>query len=119
MGTFTKGVPQGVPYSGTVLLSRGKFRVERPQIPEYHLLAVLVPFSASLSAMVTNLPVSLVASLRVHNPAEGPAAKPRLRLRPLRATDPPIVLALPALPPLAGLLPGGTALSSRPTEATE
>jgi AraC-like DNA-binding protein len=98
-GTFTRGVPQGVPFSGTVMVKAGSFRIERPDLPEFYLMAVLIPFTAKLSAMVATLPVGLVASLLVSNPGNSPAEKPRLRLRPLRATDPPILLALPALPP--------------------
>jgi hypothetical protein len=64
------------------------------------LLAALVPLSADFTDMVANIPVRLVASLRVQNEATDESIKPRLRLRPLRPTDPPIVLALPALPPL-------------------
>ena len=98
-GTFTRGVPQGVPFSGTVMVKSGPFRIECPNLPEFYLMAVLIPFTAKLAAMVATLPVGLVASLRVSNPGNGPAEKPCLRLRPLRATDPPILLALPALPP--------------------
>jgi AraC family transcriptional regulator len=98
-GTFTRGVPQGVPFSGTVMVKPGPFRIECPDLPEFYLMAVLIPFTANLSAMVATLPVGLVASVRVSNPVGGPAEKPCLRLRPLRATDPPILLALPALPP--------------------
>jgi hypothetical protein len=100
VGTFIRGVPQGIPYSGTVLLSHGDFRVNRPSTSEFHLMAVLIPFSANLTAMITNLPVRLVASLRLKDSDLAGPDKPRLRLRPLRPTDPPIVLALPALPPL-------------------
>jgi len=98
VGTFNKGVPQGIPYSGTVLLTHGTFRIKRPVEPEFYLMAVLVPFTANLTSIVATIPVGLVASLRVQNPGAGAAPKPRLRLRPLRPTDPPIVLALPALP---------------------
>ena len=98
-GTFTRGVPQGVPFSGTVMVKPGAFRIERPDLSEFYLMAVLVPFTANLSAMVATLPVGLVASLRLSDANKGRAEKPRLRLRPLRATDPPILLALPALPP--------------------
>jgi AraC-like DNA-binding protein len=100
VGAFDKGVPQGVPYSGTVLLGQGAFSIKRPVSPEFHLMAVLVPFSAKLTEMVTQLPVGLVASLRVEASELPRGTKPVLNLRPLRATDPPIVLALPALPPL-------------------
>jgi AraC family transcriptional regulator len=98
VGTFTKGVPLGVPVSGTVMIGHGKFCIERPQMPEFHLLAALMPLSASLTELAANLPISLVASLRVQN--NKAVAKPHLHLRPMRPTDPPIVLALPALPPL-------------------
>lgn len=98
VGTFNKGVPQGIPYSGTVLLTRGTFRVKRPMDREFYLMAVLVPFTADLKAIVATLPVGLVASLRVQNAEVDAGQKPRLRLRPIRPTDPPIVLALPALP---------------------
>jgi AraC family transcriptional regulator len=100
VGTFTGGVPQGVPFSGTVLLGRGSFRVQRPPDSEFHLLAVLVPYSATFADMAASLPVGLVANLRVQTREDGDPIVPRLRLRPIRATDPPIVLALPALPPL-------------------
>jgi len=100
VGTFTSGVPLGVPFSGTVMVGRGKFRIERPTVPEFHLLAALVPLSAKLAEMVVNIPISYVASLRVQNDPGAAAEPPRLRLRPVRLTDPPIVMALPALPPL-------------------
>jgi len=100
VGTFTSGVPLGVPFSGTVMVGRGKFCIERPPMPEVHLLAALVPLSANLAAMVANIPISLVASVRVQSGKGLAPEKPRLRLRPLRLTDPPIVMALPALPPL-------------------
>jgi hypothetical protein len=102
VGTFTRGVPLGVPFSGTVMVGRGKFRIERPPMPEFHLLAALVPLSADLTSMMANIPISLVANWRAPNGKTGPPAKPHLHLRPLRPTDPPIVLALPALPPLRG-----------------
>jgi AraC-like DNA-binding protein len=102
VGTFPKGVPLGVPLSGTVRLGRGNFCIERPALPEFHLLAALLPLSASLADMAVNLPISLVASRRVQNDPNTPPDNHVLRLRPLRPTDPPIVLALPALPPLRG-----------------
>jgi AraC-like DNA-binding protein len=102
VGTFTSGVPLGVPFSGTVMVGRGNFRIERPAAAEFHLLAALVPLSAKLAEMVVNIPISYVASARVQNDLSGAAEKPCLRLRPLRLTDPPIVMALPALPPLRG-----------------
>lgn len=102
VGTFDTGVLEGVPYSGTVMLKPGAFRIQRPAKEEFHLLAVLVPFSASFVAMALNGPVGLVAGLRVRGSDTTAPAKPCLRLRPMRLTDPPIVLALPALPWLLG-----------------
>jgi AraC-like DNA-binding protein len=102
VGTFTSGVPLGVPFSGTVMVGHGRFCIERPAVSEFHLLAALVPLSAKLAEMVVNIPISLVANLRVQGGDWSNPEPPRLGLRPLRATDPPIVLALPALPPLRG-----------------
>jgi AraC-like DNA-binding protein len=102
VGTFTDGVPLGVPFSGTVMVGRGKFCIERPAAAEFHLLAALVPLSAKLAEMVVNIPISYVASARVQSDPGATPGKHVLRLRPLRATDPPIVMALPALPPLRG-----------------
>jgi AraC-like DNA-binding protein len=100
VGTFTGGVPQGVPDSGTVMIKHGAFKLQRPKVPEFHLMAVLVPFSAKFTDMAANIPVGLVASLRLRAEELDNPEQPRLRLRPMRPTDPPIVLALPALPPL-------------------
>jgi AraC family transcriptional regulator len=103
VGAFTSGVPQGMPDSGTVLLTPGKFRIQRPEAQEFHLLAAFIPLSADLSTIVTTLPVGMVASARVQCANADAPVKPRLCLRPLRPTDPPIVLALPALSPWRGL----------------
>jgi AraC-like DNA-binding protein len=104
IGTFTKGVPQGVPYSGTVLLKPGRFRIQRPALPEFHLLAAFIPLTAQLTTIVTTLPVSLVANCRIQTIPNVQSLAPRLQLRPLCFTDPPIVLALPALPPWREIL---------------
>ena len=103
VGAFTTGVPQGMPLSGTVLLAPGQFRIQRPDVPDFHLLGAFIPLSADLSTIVTTLPVGMVASTRVQESGAGGGAKPRLVLRPLRPTDPPIVLALPALTPWRGM----------------
>ena len=100
VGAFDQGVPQGIPFSGTVMLKPGAFCIERPTMPQFHLLAVLIPLRAKWSVMAASLPVSLVASLRVVNPDPAALLNPRLRLRPVRPTDPPIVLALQAIPSL-------------------
>jgi AraC-like DNA-binding protein len=99
VGAFNKGVPQGLPRSGTVRLGLGAFRMTWPELPQFHLLAAFLPFSAAFGAIVTALPVGMVAHLHVQNMESGEPAQPRLSLRPLRPTDPPVVLALPALSP--------------------
>jgi len=99
VGAFTEGVPQGAPYSGTVLLKPGAFRIRRPDVTEFHLLAAFIPFSADLLAIVTTLPVGLVASQRIQIIGAVETPPVHLSLRPMAPTDPPIVLALPALPP--------------------
>jgi AraC-like DNA-binding protein len=103
VGVFTEGVPQGVPFSGTVMMRSGAFRLQRPSLSEFHLLAAFIPLSADLSTIVTTLPVGLVASARLSQSQLDDSGPPCLRLRPLRLTDPPIVLALPALPPWKGV----------------
>src|ERR1035441_9909936 len=62
----------------------------------------MAQFTPMPRGMATNIPISLVASLRVQNEPNVPPDKPRLRRRPLRPTDSPIISALPALPPLHG-----------------
>jgi AraC family transcriptional regulator len=95
VGAFTTSVPQGVPESGTVLFAPGPFRLKRPALPNYHLLAALVRLPNGPIDLRQSLDVALVA----HTPvAEDQAdALPTLRLRALRPTDPPLVVALPAL----------------------
>jgi AraC family transcriptional regulator len=100
VGTFTRGVPLGVPVSGTVMVTRGRFRIERPPVSEFHLLAAQIRVSAASADMVADIPVSRVASLRIRGEDLDHGLKPALQLRPFRPTDPPIVLALAALPPL-------------------
>jgi AraC-like DNA-binding protein len=103
VGAFNRGVPLGVPFSGTVMVGRGKFSIERPPDKEFYLLAALAPLSANFTEMIANIPIQLVASLRVTNDPAAAREKPVLVLRPLRPTDPPIVMALPALPPLRAM----------------
>lgn len=96
IGTFSRGVPAGTPDSGAILLAPGAFRMERPLMPEFHLLAVLVPFTFNLVGGIANFEVSLVASMRLGSEEFGGFAL-RLRLRPVKSTDPPVVLSLPTL----------------------
>ena len=49
---------------------------------EFHLLATLMLLSVSLTKMAANLPISLVAGLRMQNRPAAPPEKPRLRMLP-------------------------------------
>lgn len=98
VGVFTRGVPQGIPDSGTVMLCPGKFSLRRPSVPECHLLSVLLPFSADPATIATtSLPVLLVANAKCYITCRTPVVPPRLRLRNIRSTDPPILVAFSAL----------------------
>jgi AraC-like DNA-binding protein len=39
VGAFTKGVPQGLPHSGSIMLAPGKFRIPAPNTDAFHFLA--------------------------------------------------------------------------------
>lgn len=97
VGVFTGGVPQGIPDSGTVLLRPGSFRIPRPAIQEFYLLAALVPLSASMAGIATSLSVGLIASRHLTGMTTDQSIPPFLQLRSMRSTDPPIVVAPPAL----------------------
>ena len=75
VGTFTSGVPLGVPFSGTVMVGHGKFCIERPALPEFHLLAALCRSRPTWPRWSANIPISLVASLRVQNHPDTPPEK--------------------------------------------
>lgn len=94
VGAFTKGVPQGIPHSGTVLLRPGTFRIRQPTDKRYYLLVahVPLPFEGHLSTHF--IPVDRVASIRID---QGRSQQLRLEPRPIRITDPPLVVALTAL----------------------
>lgn len=104
VGVFPNGVPVGVPFSGTVMMKAGQFRIQQPPVENFHLLAAFIPMSADLAAIITTLPVEWVASLRMQMNSYQTTDELLLRLRPLRLTDPPILLALPALPPWRDVL---------------
>jgi AraC-like DNA-binding protein len=97
VGLFTRGIPQGVPVSGTVMLTPGQFRIPAPGTRTFHLLAAVLPFSFVFSKLSKSLPVTLVASKRVELSAGAKAEIPPIRLRPPVSTDPPIVVSILAL----------------------
>jgi AraC family transcriptional regulator len=99
IGTFKTGVPECAPASGTILPGPGPFRIAAPHLTQFHILALLVPLCATPTEILTNVPMALVASQRFTNFAGTPSVQLRLRLRPKRITDPPVVVALAALMP--------------------
>lgn len=94
VGTFTRGVPQGVPHSGTVVLGDGVFQILKPPGPMCHLLAAHVSLPSSGLMLAHSLMVNWVAAHRFA--PDGPRFV-QLKLRPIRITDPPLVVSLSAL----------------------
>lgn len=97
VGAFVRGVPQGVPESGTVVLAPGEYRIPRPSAPAFHLLAVLLPYGVFSLPLSTLIAVAGVASTRVVTKSLDCARLPQLTFRPPRPTDPPILVELSAL----------------------
>jgi AraC family transcriptional regulator len=96
IGTFTRGIPQGRPFSGSVIFESGPghFCIPRPSGPAFHLLAARLPtYGLGLAHAHAILPV-LVASRKIEQPTQ---ALIELDLRPLRPTDPPLVVSLAGL----------------------
>jgi hypothetical protein len=101
--TFGTWAAQGMPLTGTLLQKPGVFCVERPELPHFHLMAAYIPETANLKSIMTSLPVEMIARQAVGAGSGTQSAVPHLSLRPIRLTDPPIVMVLPALPPWRGL----------------
>lgn len=99
VGLFPAAIPQCRPIAGTMLTAPGPFRLPAPPDGRYHLLAAALPHPRDPAACL--LPG---AALRVGR-APGPlvvragraAAPPAIALRPPLPTDPPVLVALPAL----------------------
>lgn len=94
IGTFTRGVPQGRPESGTVLLQPGEFRIRRPGTTSFHLLAALVPLSIIRGSALHTIQPEWVASVRIQ---DHETTFVNLTLRPFCYTDPPLVVSLTKL----------------------
>lgn len=94
VGTFSRGVPQGRPESGTVLLQPGCFRIARPPHAQFHLLAAMVSLPTTGHVTAHTILPTLVSNQRIHR---FEPQRVELALRPIRSTDPPLVVSLPSL----------------------
>ena len=92
MGTFPRGVPQGVPSSGTVLVNPGAFSIKRPERGIFSpFCAVLLPFTQDPRKIALTIPVGLVGIVQIRERLNDEV---RLTMRPQKITDPPILVAL-------------------------
>jgi AraC family transcriptional regulator len=94
VGAFSRGVPQGAPISGTVIMTAGYVSFAKPRAHEFYLLSALLPANWACTATNVALPAALVASERWGYKTSGSFC---LRLRDPRVTDPPLVVALSTL----------------------
>lgn len=99
VGLFPGAIPQGRPVAGAVLTAAGPFRLPAPPDGRYHLLAAALPHPRDAEACL--LPD---AALRVGRAAGTVLARAGLvsghtdiTLRAPLPTDPPVLVALPAL----------------------
>jgi AraC family transcriptional regulator len=99
VGVFAGGCPQGMPSACTARIGPGAFRLAATPGIRRHVAAVAIPVSDSpADYLVPDESDLLVASgpARV-TLARDPNEARELTLRGLRATDPPVLLALPLL----------------------
>ena len=94
VGAFTRGVPQGRPESGTVLLQSGEFRIRMPKSAPFYLFTALVPYVAIEGSSLHMLQFEWVASLRIQ---EADTSHLNLTLRRTCYIDPPLVVSLAGL----------------------
>lgn len=99
VGLFSDPIAQRRPVAGTVLAGPGPFHFPTPPDGQYHLFAAAVPHPRDpLASLLPGAALHVgraagplrVRAGRVSGPAE-------VALRPARPTDPPILVALPAL----------------------
>jgi AraC-like DNA-binding protein len=96
LGLFSKGVPAGPPLSGQVLINGGRFSLgDKTSHGWRYLLGFAIPWDASLWSPPEARTFVLSRALR--RCAGDPIVTPHLKWRRLTETDPPILLALPAL----------------------
>jgi AraC-like DNA-binding protein len=100
LGLFERPIPQQRPLACAILPTPGPFRLNAPGTGRCFLFAAGLSFSADpLDFLLSNRAIDQVAAsgcltLRSH---DGPPPPIHLRLRPLTALDPPLLVALPLL----------------------
>ena len=97
VGVYKSGVPEGLPESGTIVLTLGEYRIPRPQRSSFHLLAVLLPPGAFNPRAKVTESIENVASARVLEFNSNCDRLPTLTMRRLKTTDPPILVDLSLL----------------------
>ena len=99
VGLFPGVIPQGRPVTGTVLNEPGVGRLSSVPDGLYHLMAAALPFSDNPSKLL--LPGDALRVGRGEHPVPVRGGRFEdvvdVKLRPLRNTDPPVLVALPAL----------------------
>lgn len=110
-GLFPTAVPQGRPIAGTILAAPGSHRLGPVPDGSYHLMAAALPRAGDSWQLLD--PGDALRVGRARQPVvvrRGRAESlAEVTLRPLRPTDPPVLVALPALL-LDRLVPGSTHL---------
>lgn len=99
VGLFPGAIPQRQPIAGTVLDAPGPFRLPAPPDGRYHLLAAALPHPRDARACL--LPGAALrvgrATGMVHARGGQVSGHTDIVLRPPLPTDPPVLVALPAL----------------------
>lgn len=98
-GLFSTAIPQGRPVAGRVLSAPGSYKLRPVADGHYHLMAATLPNSEDPWKLL--LPGDSLRVGRAHHPVvvgSGRAdAVADVALRPTQSTDPPVLVALPAL----------------------
>lgn len=99
IGLFPGAIPQRRPVDGTILTAPGVYRLAPVPDGRYHLMAAALPRSEDPSIHL--LPGDALRVGRARGPLTVRGGRTNERvdvtLRPLEATDPPVLVSLPAL----------------------
>ncbi|TCJ16154.1 AraC family transcriptional regulator [Rubrobacter taiwanensis] len=98
-GLFPSALPQGRPVAGEILEAPGDYRLAPVPDGRYHLMAAALPCSGGPSSLLFPGDALRVGRAPATVEVRGGRAAGRIEveLRPPRSTDPPVLIALPAL----------------------